>query len=279
MSQVESATTRSPRLRILLVIKCLGFGGAERLLVDMVARGDTHSFDYEVAYVLAAEHALVPDIASAGTPVHGLEGRGNADLLWMGRLRRLIADGRFDVVHFHLPYTAALGRLVVATIPSTRRPAVVYTEHSLWNKMRFDQRAQPGHHRPRPGPGGGVGSGPRCAPPPSQTSAPGSSSTGWIFAFGCPDGRQGGGAGRGTGRTRPRRRRSSGPDRGQPASREGLRRSPRRHSTGGGPLLTPPLRGRGTRPDSRTSSGNKAAGSVWTVDCSFWVSATTYSVF
>ena len=73
MSQVEPGSAPSSKLRILLVIKCLGFGGAERLLVDTVARGDRHSFEYEVAYVLAAEHALVPDIASTGTPVHGLK--------------------------------------------------------------------------------------------------------------------------------------------------------------------------------------------------------------
>ena len=113
-----------------------GLGGAERLLVDMVARGDRQAFDYEVAYVLAAEDALVPDRRAAGTPVHcARRPRATADLRWMGRLRRLLVDGRFDVVHFHLPYTAALGRLVVATIPADRRPAVVYTEHSLWNKM------------------------------------------------------------------------------------------------------------------------------------------------
>jgi glycosyltransferase involved in cell wall biosynthesis len=53
----------------------------------------------------------------------------------MARFRALLLDGRFDIVHFHLPYTASLGRLVVATIPSATRPAVVYTEHSLWNKM------------------------------------------------------------------------------------------------------------------------------------------------
>jgi glycosyltransferase involved in cell wall biosynthesis len=125
----------SPKLRVLLVIKCLGYGGAERLLVDMVAKGDRGGFDYEVAFVLDAEHALVPDIESAGTPVHALGARGNWDLRWMANLRTLIVGGGFDVVHFHLPYTAAVGRLVVATIPARQRPAVVYTEHSLWNKM------------------------------------------------------------------------------------------------------------------------------------------------
>lgn len=122
-------------LRILIVIKCLGSGGAERLLVDTVAKRDTSGFDEEVAYILASEHSLVPDVERSGVPVHSLGAGSNADLRWMGKLRSLVRGGHFDVVHFHLPYTAALGRLAVATIPARERPAVVYTEHSLWNKM------------------------------------------------------------------------------------------------------------------------------------------------
>ena len=34
-----SARAPGGPLRVLLVIKCLGYGGAERLLVDMVAAG------------------------------------------------------------------------------------------------------------------------------------------------------------------------------------------------------------------------------------------------
>ncbi len=123
------------QLRILLVIKVLGHGGAERLLVDMVARRDTGSFHYEVAYVLASEDGLVADMAADGTPVHALGAEGNWDLRWVSRLRSLVLDGRFDVVHFHLPYTASLGRLAVASLPRAHRPAIVYTEHSLWDKM------------------------------------------------------------------------------------------------------------------------------------------------
>lgn len=131
--QGEAGVVR-PRLRILLVIKCLGYGGAERLLVDTVATGDRTAFDYEVAYVLADEDGLVPTIREAGTTVHALGATGNADLRWTTRLRSLLDRSSFDVVHFHLPYTAAIGRLVVATLPRSRRPVVVYTEHSLWNK-------------------------------------------------------------------------------------------------------------------------------------------------
>jgi len=122
------------RLRILLVIKALSFGGAERLLMETVAAGDRDGFDYEVAYVLAASDGLVDAIRTDGTPVHALGASRSADLTWLVRLRSLVIAGRFDVVHFHLPYTAALGRLAVATVPRAGRPAVVYTEHSLWNR-------------------------------------------------------------------------------------------------------------------------------------------------
>src|SRR6202035_2851110 len=93
------------------------------------------AFQYEVAFVLSAENALASVIEEGGIPVHSLGAGHHWDLRWMARFRALLLDGRFDVVHFHLPYTASLGRLVVATIPSATRPAVVYTEHSLWNKM------------------------------------------------------------------------------------------------------------------------------------------------
>ncbi len=126
---------------MLLVIKCLGYGGAERLLVDMVAAGDRERFHYEVAYVLRDQDALVPAVVAAGTPVHALGAAQNADLRWMGALRQLLVRGSYDVVHFHLPYAAALGQPVVASLPRSNRPGVVYTEHSLWDRARFVNRA------------------------------------------------------------------------------------------------------------------------------------------
>ena len=127
-------------LRVLLVIKCLGYGGAERLLVDMVATVDRSRFNYEVAFVLREQDALVPAIRAGGTPVHSLGAAHNADLRWMAALRRLLVTGRYDVVHFHLPYAAAFGQLVVASLPRSDRPGVVYTEHSLWDRAKLVNR-------------------------------------------------------------------------------------------------------------------------------------------
>jgi L-malate glycosyltransferase len=125
---------------VLLVIKCLGYGGAERLLVDTAATVDRRRFSYEVAYVLRDQDALVPALRSGGTPVHPLGARGNADVRWMAALRRLLVTRRYDVVHFHLPYAAALGQVVVASLPRSARPGVVYTEHSLWDHARLANR-------------------------------------------------------------------------------------------------------------------------------------------
>ena len=133
---------RSERpLRVLLAIKCLGYGGAERLLVDMVAAANRQRFEYEVAYVLRHQDALVPAIVTGGTPVHALDAANNADLRWLAAFRHVLVNGHYDVVHFHLPYAAALGQLVVNSLPRAARPGIVYTEHSLWDRARFVNRA------------------------------------------------------------------------------------------------------------------------------------------
>jgi glycosyltransferase involved in cell wall biosynthesis len=133
----EETSTPEPtdRFRVLLAIKTLGPGGAERLLVDLVAAGNRRSFHYDVAYVLGGADALVAEVRAGGTAVHSLGATSNLDLRWLAAFRRLLVAGDFDIVHFHLPYTAALGRLVVATLPRSRRPVTMYTEHSMWNKV------------------------------------------------------------------------------------------------------------------------------------------------
>jgi glycosyltransferase involved in cell wall biosynthesis len=141
VEQGFSAQASGEPRRVLIVIKCLGYGGAERLLVDMVAARDQRRFDYEVAYVLRDQDALVPAIRAGGTPVHSLGASHNGDLRWMIALRRLLVTGSYDVVHFHLPYAAALGQLVVASLARSDRPGVVYTEHSLWDRSRVINRA------------------------------------------------------------------------------------------------------------------------------------------
>jgi glycosyltransferase involved in cell wall biosynthesis len=119
---------------VLWLVKGLGPGGAERLLTAAAAVRDRERFVYRCAYLLAHKTALVAELEQSGVPVDCLGAKREADLRWTFRLRRLVREHSIDVIHVHSPYPAALARLVALTIPRRKRPRIVTTEHSLWDR-------------------------------------------------------------------------------------------------------------------------------------------------
>lgn len=128
------------RTRVLWLIKGLGPGGAERLLVSTARVSDRDRIAYETAYVLAWKDHLVDDLTAAGVRVRPLGVQRAADLRWLWRLWRLLRTGRFEVVHGHSPMATAVARLLVRALPRDRRPAVVSTEHNVWTSYRLPTR-------------------------------------------------------------------------------------------------------------------------------------------
>jgi glycosyltransferase involved in cell wall biosynthesis len=112
---------------VLILIKGLGRGGAELLLLSAAPYLDTERFGYRFAYLLPWKDALVPDLASAGFPVDCLDGAKGAG--WVGRLGSLVRRERIDLVHVHSPVAAAGARVATG-----RRARVVYTEHNVWGR-------------------------------------------------------------------------------------------------------------------------------------------------
>lgn len=121
------------RVRVLWLIKGLGPGGAERLLVSFAKSCDAERFDYHAAYLVPWKTALVPDLEALGVAVHRLGGRGHVGLLWPARLRRLLVALEIDVLHLHSPSVAAVARMVALTLPPRTRPMIVSTEHNTWD--------------------------------------------------------------------------------------------------------------------------------------------------
>jgi glycosyltransferase involved in cell wall biosynthesis len=131
------------RSKVLILIKGLGLGGAERMLVDSLPFLNRTQFDYQVGYLLPWKHFLVPRLEHAGIPVHCLGSASGHDLAssepagaWASMtllpqaLRRLLAlqqRERFDVIQADLPVAGILARLAGrwSSVP------VVYTEHNL----------------------------------------------------------------------------------------------------------------------------------------------------
>ena len=115
----------SSKPRVLIVIKGLGRGGAEQLLVTAAPYLDGERYDYQYAYVLPYKDALAGKLEELGYPVHCL-GNG-AGATWVTRLRRLGRD--FDLIHVHSPVPAIAARLL-----RRKGTAIVCTEHNVWGR-------------------------------------------------------------------------------------------------------------------------------------------------
>lgn len=125
--------------RVLWLIKGLGPGGAERLLVNAAGAHDRTRFSFECAFVVPEKQHMVAPLNELGVPCYLLSG-GASRQHWVLGLRRRLINGRFDVVHCHSPLLAAAARLVVRTIPASRRPAMVTTEHNAWSRFVLPTR-------------------------------------------------------------------------------------------------------------------------------------------
>jgi glycosyltransferase involved in cell wall biosynthesis len=127
------------RTKVLLLIKGLGLGGAERLLLSFLQVRDRGHFDYRVAFVLPSKDALVAEVRAADVPVLCLA-RGDRTVMWPLRLRRMLIADPVDVLHLHSPVVASVARVVVRTLPKSTRPIVVTTEHSTWSSYAMPTR-------------------------------------------------------------------------------------------------------------------------------------------
>jgi glycosyltransferase involved in cell wall biosynthesis len=125
--------------RVLWLIKGLGPGGAERLLVDAAPFVDRDRFDVECAYLLPWKDHLAADLVAAGVPTRCLDVRRAWSPGWARRLADVIRLERFDLIHAHLP-SAGVGARRASARLGAGRPAVVYTEHNTWDRYRVPTR-------------------------------------------------------------------------------------------------------------------------------------------
>jgi L-malate glycosyltransferase len=126
------SSVTNPPVRVLWLIKGLGPGGAERLLVLSARQRDRAAVDPQVVYLLAHKRALLAELDEVGVRATCLGARASWDPRWLCGLRRMCRSRRFDVVHSHSPLTTIGARLVLRTLPPRDRPILVTTEHNVW---------------------------------------------------------------------------------------------------------------------------------------------------
>ncbi len=135
---METGSSPRARTRVLWLVKGLGPGGAEQLLLLAAGVVDRQRFDYRLAYVRPDKTHLVPEFEDRGLVPVRLGGRPGSRGGWLGPLRRAMSE--VDVVHAHSPVLAGAARLTARTLPRSRRPVVVTTEHNEWTSHRTPTR-------------------------------------------------------------------------------------------------------------------------------------------
>src|SRR5580704_1989040 len=111
-------------MKVLHVITGLDAGGAE-IQLPLILKYTRHETDVVTLY----NPGPVADLIRSGdTSVRDIGMRRNTEVSALLRLRSLIAEGRYDVVHTHLFRTQIYGR-PAAWLAGT--PVVLTTEHSI----------------------------------------------------------------------------------------------------------------------------------------------------
>jgi glycosyltransferase involved in cell wall biosynthesis len=122
--------------RVAWLIKGLGPGGAERLLVTTAAALDRARFSIEVFYLLPNKRHLSAAFRELGISTTCFDVRDERDLRWVVNLRRVLGKKHFDIVHSHSPYVASFARLSARSLPRRSRPRLVTTEHNPWTTFK-----------------------------------------------------------------------------------------------------------------------------------------------
>lgn len=114
----------APRHTVVVAIKGLGIGGAEKLIVEGARFWDRARFDYRVAYALPWKDQLVEPLREQGIDVQCFGSARGMTPAGALRFGRLVRSSGASLVHAHLPAMGAVARLV-SGVP------VVYTEHNI----------------------------------------------------------------------------------------------------------------------------------------------------
>ena len=106
----------------------------------MARARDPDRLEPTVAYVVPWKDHLAGELEAAGVATVCLSTR-RRDLRWPLRLRRLMADGGFDVVHSHSPVLAVAAPTGGARpCPPTAVRRSMTTEHNTWGSYRWATR-------------------------------------------------------------------------------------------------------------------------------------------
>jgi glycosyltransferase involved in cell wall biosynthesis len=122
--------------RVVFLIDSLGWGGAERLLLQYLPHLRSEGFDPVICVMHERSgNPVGSEIVRLGIPVDTVRVERLRDLTAIPRLVRYLRDHRADVLHTQLEFADALGSIAarIARIPS------VSTQHTMYEPARWSR--------------------------------------------------------------------------------------------------------------------------------------------
>jgi glycosyltransferase involved in cell wall biosynthesis len=119
---------------VLHLIKSLGRGGAETLLVETLTAHDKNNFSFHYIYFLPWKNQLVAELELAGGIVTNSPAINNLRIIFkFNEIIRYIKQNNIQIIHCHLPWAGFLGRLIhyKTGIP------LIYSEHNKQERYHF----------------------------------------------------------------------------------------------------------------------------------------------
>jgi glycosyltransferase involved in cell wall biosynthesis len=136
-------------LKVVHIIKSLGRGGAETLLVETLKHHSKEQYSFQFLYFLPWKNQLVPELNAKGGGVTCMNAASNLAMLFkIPALVKWLKQEKVDLVHAHLPWAGIVARVAckLAGVP------LIYTEHNvqeryhwstrLLNKLTFDWQSR-----------------------------------------------------------------------------------------------------------------------------------------
>src|SRR6185503_15135799 len=123
-------------LKILHVINGSLIGGAERLLLSLLAKHDRSMVDLSVCNTFFEKGPFLDRVREAGCRIVPLPAASMRSVPWMTmRLARIIRNERYDIINTHLLHSSIVGQ-AAAQLARTGIPIVTrhYTEEGYFNK-------------------------------------------------------------------------------------------------------------------------------------------------
>ncbi len=129
-------------MKILFISGLLSYGGASKLIFDLLPRMKAKGHDCELLILTDKQSKYIDDLERIGISVHVIPKEENGHIKKIQYLKNWIKNGHYDIVHVNLFPTIYYCSMVKRLL-GKQCPPLVMTEHSTDNKRRHKSYLRP----------------------------------------------------------------------------------------------------------------------------------------